>query len=125
MPTSNAVMGSGDILRSSPKSDLPARNVDFLEEGTSTEAGPIYGVYKKLGWKTWNNDDQSVEVSKDIIGRRYLPADNECKMRNTLITVLATENDAQLLIELQSAKFNAVYIKNAMLAAVVSSLFLF
>lgn len=56
LPTSNAVMGSGDILRSSPKSDMPARNVEFLLEGSSSEAGPIYGVYQKQGWKSWNND---------------------------------------------------------------------
>ena len=125
LPNSNAVMGSGDILRSSPKSDMPARNVEFLLEGSSSEAGPIYGVYQKQGWKSWNNDQQDGTEDSKVIGRRYLPADNECKMRNTLVTVLATENDAQLLIELQSAKFNAVYIKNAMLAAAFSALIMF
>jgi hypothetical protein len=56
-PTSNAVMGSGDILRSSPLQDMPARNVDFINEKEAVEAGPIYGVYEKLGWKAWNNKE--------------------------------------------------------------------
>jgi hypothetical protein len=47
LPTSNAVMGSGDILRSSPKSDMPARNVEFIDESKASESGPIYGVYQK------------------------------------------------------------------------------
>jgi len=46
-------------------------------------------------------------------------------MRNTMITVMATGKDAQLLIELQSAKFSAVYIKNALLAFAATSLVLF
>jgi hypothetical protein len=57
-------MGSGDILRSSPKSDLPARNVEFVEETKATEPGPVYGVYKKDGWKAWNNDQQEDVMDK-------------------------------------------------------------
>ena len=65
-----------------------------------------------------------MDSDSDVIGRRYAKGDNNCKGRNTLITVLATENDAQLLIELQAAKFMAVYIKNALLAFSATSLYL-
>ena len=37
---------------------MPARNVEFIDESKAIESGPIYGVYKKLGWKAWNNDQQ-------------------------------------------------------------------
>jgi hypothetical protein len=83
-------MGSGDIIRSSPKADMPARNVEFLDESKATESGPIYGVYKKQGWKSWNNDEQENVADNLVIGRRYLPEDNVCKLRNILVTVLAT-----------------------------------
>ena len=74
---------------------MPARDVDFTLEGGSTEGGvPIYGKYKSTGWKAWNNDKQDTETDSDVIGRRYLSSDNECKMRNTMITVMATGKDA-------------------------------
>lgn len=121
LPVTNSMIASPDIMRASPSADTPARNVDFLIEGSSEEGGPIYGKYAKNGWKAWNNDKQDTQTDADVIGRRYLSADNECKLRNTMITVLATENDAQLLIELKSAKFSAVYIKNAILAFAATS----
>jgi hypothetical protein len=124
LPVSNSWLGNGDLLRASPTADTPARNVEFLLEGSSKEGGPIYGVYQQKGWKAWNNDKQDIALDKEVIGRRYLNTDNECKLRNTMITVLATENNAELLIELQSAKFNAVYIKNALLAFAATSLLL-
>jgi len=94
LPVTNSKVGSSDIKRASPIADMPARNVDFQLEGSSNEGGPIYGKYKKAGWKSWNNDQQDIETDNDVIGRRYLSTDNECKMRNTMITVLAMENDA-------------------------------
>ena len=95
LPVTNSKIGSSDIKRASPKADLPARDVDFALEGVAVEGGvPIYGKYKSEGWKAWNNDQQDTEADSDVIGRRYLSSDNECKMRNTMITVLATGKDA-------------------------------
>ena len=93
-------MGNDVAKATSPKADLPNRDVVFKTEAESTEPGPIYGTYKGLGWKAWNNDKQDTESDSDVIGRRYDTTDNSCKLRSTMITVLATENDAQLLIEL-------------------------
>jgi hypothetical protein len=37
-----------------------------------------------------------------------------------LLTVLANSEDAQLLIELKSAKFSAIYLKNVLYTAVAT-----
>jgi hypothetical protein len=54
------------------------------------------------------------------IARRYDKSDNNCKLRNILLTVLAKTNDAQLLIELKSSRFAAIYMKNVIFTAVAT-----
>jgi len=89
------------------------------------EPGPSYGIYDKKGWRSWHNTEQlpiepSKESEKSEIGRRYDSSDNTCKLRNVLLTVLSNTEDAQLLIELRSAKFSAIYLKNVIYTAVAT-----
>ena len=57
------------------------------------------------------------------MGRRYDSTDNTCKLRNLLLTVLNTDSeskDAELLLELKSAKFSAIYLKNVLATAMAA-----
>jgi hypothetical protein len=88
------------------------------------EPGPSYGIYDKKGWRSWHNTEQegiASPLSKESeIGRRYDSSDNTCKLRNVLLTVLSNTEDAQLLIELKSTKFSAIYLKNIIYTAVAT-----
>jgi hypothetical protein len=85
---------------------MPSRNYEFkYEKGAEAEGSAVYGQYSKASsWKSWGNKVQDTE---SLIGRRYATTDNECKLRNMLVSVVATDNDAQLLLEIQSNKFQA------------------
>lgn len=41
-------------------------------------------------------------------------------MRNMLISVVATSDDAQLLLEMESRKFSAVYVRTAAIVTAAS-----
>ena len=89
------------------------------------EPGPSYGTYNKAGWRSWHNTvqlplDTPKALGNSEIGRRYDSSDNTCKLRNVLLTVLSNTEDAQLLIELRSAKFSAIYLKNVIYTAVAT-----
>ena len=61
----------------------------------------------------------------DTLGRRYSENDKECKLRNMMVSVTAQANDKQLLLELESSKFSAVYLKNAVVVATLAATSLF
>jgi hypothetical protein len=58
-PVSNKPFKSEELSISSPQQDYPTRNVDFIEQSTATEPGPVHGRYIKENgvdvWKYWQN----------------------------------------------------------------------
>ena len=54
------------------------------------------------------------------LGRRFDERDFECKQRFLLVSVIAKEDNAEVLLELQSMQFYASYIKNALVAATLA-----
>lgn len=85
---------------------------------------PKSGAYKNIEWKTWGNNNQgnSTDEGKEeaMLGRRYNENDFECKQRHMMISVIANEDNAGVLLVLQSMQFKATYIKNALLLATAS-----
>ena len=55
-------------------------------------------------WRTWGNNVQD-DTETALLGRRYNSDDNECIKRHILISVIATKDDAMLLLELESRTF--------------------
>lgn len=108
-PVSNKPFKSEELSISSPQQDYPTRNVDFIKQSDATEPGPVYGVYKKDDngqatgdgediWNYWQNQETSstdaAKKTKEDVARRYDKSDNNCKLRNILLTVLAKTDDA-------------------------------
>ena len=78
------------------------------------KTSPRNGIYKGIEWKTWGNKDQGNNTAKGLaeakLGRRYNEDDFECKQRHMIVSVIAKEDNAEVLLELQSMMFRAVYL---------------
>ena len=97
-PVTGKPFDAQEVSRASPIQGMPARNYEFkYEQGAEADGTAVYGQYAKgANWKSWGNKVQD----NDLIGRRYSSSDNQCKLRNMLVSVVATDNDAQLLLEI-------------------------
>lgn len=119
-PVTELEMSDSKVLAASPLESMPPRSTKFVQFGSQTELSEAgYGTYTKNGWKTWGN--LMTDGSEDgKIGRRYQSTDQTCSMRNMLIAVVATGDDAQLLLEMESRKFLATYLRSAAAVTVAS-----
>lgn len=119
-PVTELEMNDDKVLAASPLESLPPRAtkmVKFDKQTELTSAG--YGTFSKTGWKTWGNLVTDGSTDSEI-GRRYKNTDQTCTMRNMLISVVATSDDAQLLLEMESRKFNAIYLRSAAIVTAAS-----
>ena len=65
---------------------------------------------KDNSWKYWGNNIVEPDSSESF-GRRFTQYDQECTPRNMLISVVARDENTQVLIDLRSATFNAWGLK--------------
>mmetsp|Transcript_31131 Transcript_31131/g.47584 ORF Transcript_31131/g.47584 Transcript_31131/m.47584 type:complete len:255 (-) Transcript_31131:28-792(-) len=113
-----------EVQKASPQQGMPQKNVKFSYEEDVTEGSlPRYGFYKNNTWKSWGNVNQDGSEDSEV-GRRFSEKDNECTLRNMMVSVLSRdENDAQLLLEVQSQTFGGIWLQGGLvgLAALISS----
>lgn len=97
---------------------MPRRNTKFRHYSSDDDTLQVYGVYSKNNaWKTWGNSEQG-QSSEALLGRRYQSSDNECRFRNMLISVIAREDNPELLLELWSAPFSAIKVSFSFLISI-------
>lgn len=106
------------------------RSQDFYYEKDITPGKtiPRIGAYQRREWKTWGNNEQGdgTEISneKAMLGRRYHEEDKECKQRYILVSVIAKDDDAEVLLELQSMTFFASHLQKATVLGLLTLSFL-
>ena len=95
-PYSGRAPKSIEMKESSPLTGMPVRDTDFSENA---------GTYNyESDWKSWGNTVQGAEA----ISRRQRDGDNDCTLRNMLISVVSINHDSQLLIEFKNSQLNAL-----------------
>jgi len=55
-------------------------------------------------------------------GRRYTDTDNVCQLRNMFVTVIATSDEAELLLQVEAKPFLAKYLKSSFILACLAAM---
>jgi len=99
------------VTKASPLENMPTKSVIFDHEAkTDEETIAVFGTYGKTSsWKAWGNIVQDGSDDSEV-GRRYSSEDNQCLLRNMLVSVVSTDENTQLLLEMESKTFGSVWL---------------
>ena len=121
-PKAGKAFDSADVLSASPVGNMPARNTEFTDIRDVQEVGtPLSGKYGSE-WKVWGNPNVNNASLAAEEGRRYTDTDNVCQLRNMFVTVMATAETAELLLQVEAKPFLAKYLQGSFILACLTAM---